>query len=137
MNRIPMLLACTALLLTTACGDDDCTEKTEAVAAQSVCTSSRLAENQPLRVDVETVAIRGCGEPTCAVDVQGSDVFVALERDTCGPDVGDACPDAARSHVVTCELPPLVFGSYAVRVNGKPSGVLSVEQGSTDTDCTF
>ena len=70
----------------------------------------------------------------CTAEVEGSDVFLSVTReDSCeGED-----PVGPRSRVVTCELPPVVFGNYAVRVNGEPAGVLAVTQESTETSCAF
>ena len=132
MNRLLVILG--AALFLAACDNEDCGEKLVAVGVEEVCNTTIFATGQTLAIDVRTESIDDCAAPVCSVERKGGDLFVTVERDLCEAAAGrnEAC---AIREIETCLLPAMDDGSYALRVNGVPSGYVTVSSTAADTSC--
>lgn len=85
---------------------------------------------------VVTAPVSGCGDPECAVEVDGDLVSAVVDRPDCAPGQGDGCIESPREFSISCWLPPLPEGTYRVSINGAESENFTVTRESTATSCS-
>ena len=134
-----MRLPCAALVLFAAAGCTTgtvCNTVTDDVS--DVCLPATIAPGIPLRIDVREACGPGCsGPPGCSAIFQNGAVILGMEQDICSDNFSQTClAQGCQQRTISCQLPPLNAGDYALLVPGGPPRLLRVQPGGSST-CHF
>ena len=134
-RRILAVLTLTAAGILAGCGTD-----TKSCAASSATWNSTtnncdsIKAGQAFDVDVTICQLDCQSTPSCAVDVQGGTIQLDAVVHTCD-ESSCGISSCAANPKVTCHVPGLEAGSYALLVGTDPGGSIDVTGGGSDTSC--
>jgi hypothetical protein len=133
-----MRRACALLLaLSAGCGDGTSCE-TGAADVGEVCLPGRIAPDVPVTLEVRELCGRGCTEPPgCSAIFRGAQVILDVEQEVCVDTLTPACLSlGCQERGITCKLPALRPGDWALSIPGAPPRLLRVQEGGA-ASCRF
>jgi|SRR4051812_1691284 hypothetical protein len=133
-----MRRACALLLaLSAGCGDGNACD-TGPSDVGDVCLPPLIAPGIPITLEVRELCGRGCtAAPTCSAVLRDGRVALEVEQEVCADTVTASCLSApCQERAITCKLPALTAGVWALAIDGAPSRLLRVGDGGVAT-CRF
>ena len=125
------------LALCAACGDGNACN-TGPSDVGDVCLPPLIAPGVPITLEVRELCGRGCtAAPTCSAVLRGGQVALQVEQEVCADTLTASClGEPCQERAITCKLPALTAGDWALAIDGVPSRVLRVRDGGVVT-CRF
>lgn len=134
----PELRACALLLAVSAgCGNNIPCE-TGIADVGEVCLPGRIAPDVPVTLEVRELCGRGCTQPpSCSAIFRGGQVVLDVEQEVCADTRTASCLElGCQERVISCKLPALKEGDWALAIPGSPPRLLRVQDGGASS-CRF
>lgn len=133
-----MRRACALLLAVVAgCGDGNTCETGTADVGE-ICLPGSIAPDVPVTLEVRELCGRGCTQPpSCSALFRAAQVLLEVEQEVCADTLTPACLSlGCQERVISCKLPALKAGDWALSIPGAAPRLLRVQEGGV-ASCRF